>query len=167
MRILLQRVSRAEVRIRSDELEAGSRVSGRIQSGYLLLVGFTHTDTEAELRWMADKIVGLRLFADTNGKLNHDITDSAGALLVVSQFTLYADVRKGRRPSFIDAARPETALPLYNQLVMLLRQNNLLVETGEFGATMDVELVNDGPVSIWLERESVITHGEEASREPS
>lgn len=155
MRILLQRVSRAEVRIRSDDLEAGSRVSGRIGAGYLLLVGFTHTDTEAELRWMADKIVGLRLFTDTDGKLNHDIAESAGMLLVVSQFTLYADVRKGKRPSFVNAARPETAIPLYNQFVMLLRQHELIVETGEFGATMDVELINDGPVTIWLERDAM------------
>jgi len=155
MRILLQRVSRAEVRIRSEHPEAESRISGRIQSGYLLLVGFTHTDTDAELRWMADKIAGLRLFADIDGKLNHDIAEYAGALLVVSQFTLYADVRKGRRPSFVDAARPETAIPLYNQFVMLLRQHQIEVQTGEFGATMDVELVNDGPVTIWLEREAV------------
>jgi D-tyrosyl-tRNA(Tyr) deacylase len=157
MRILLQRVSRAEVRIRSEDPEAESRVSGRIQSGYLLLVGFTHTDTGAELRWMADKIAGLRLFADIDGKLNHDIAEYAGALLVVSQFTLYADVRKGKRPSFIDAARPETAVPLYNQFVMLLRQHQIEVQTGEFGATMDVELVNDGPVTIWLEREAAPT----------
>lgn len=156
MRILLQRVSRAEVRIRSDDLKAESRVSGRIQSGYLLLVGFTHTDTEGELRWMADKIAGLRLFADTDGKLNHDITERAGSLLVVSQFTLYADVSKGRRPSFIAAARPEIAVPLYNQFVMFLRQHQLIVETGEFGAMMDVELVNDGPVTIWLEREAAV-----------
>lgn len=154
MRILLQRVSRAEVRIRPDDLEAESRVSGRIQSGYLLLVGFTHADTDAELRWMADKIIGLRLFADIDGKLNHDIAAGAGALLVVSQFTLYADVRKGKRPSFVDAAPPETARELYNQFVMLLRQHPIVVQTGEFGATMDVELVNDGPVTIWLEREA-------------
>ena len=157
MRILLQRVSRAEVRIRSEDPEAASRVSGRIQSGYLLLVGFTHSDTDAELRWMADKIAGLRLFADIDGKLNHDIAEYAGALLVVSQFTLYADVRKGKRPSFVDAARPETAIPLYNQFVMLLRQHEIEVQTGEFGATMDVELVNDGPVTIWLEREAAPT----------
>ncbi len=155
MRILLQRVSRAEVRIRSDDLTAEPRVSGRIQSGYLLLVGFTHTDTETELRWMADKIVGLRLFADNDGKLNHDIAACAGALLVVSQFTLYADANKGKRPSFIDAARPDTAMKLYNQFVMFLRQSQLVVETGEFGAMMDVELVNDGPVTIWLERDAV------------
>ena len=103
---------------------------------------------------MADKIAGLRLFADIDGKLNHDIAECAGALLVVSQFTLYADVRKGKRPSFVDAARPETAIPLYNQFVMLLRQHQIEVQTGEFGATMDVELVNDGPVTIWLEREA-------------
>ncbi len=103
---------------------------------------------------MADKIVGLRLFADNDGKLNRDLAECAGALLVVSQFTLYADVRKGKRPSFIDAARPETAIPLYNQFVMLLRQHRLEVQTGEFGASMDVELVNDGPVTIWLEREA-------------
>lgn len=156
MRILLQRVSRAEVRIRPDDLDVESRVSGRIQNGYLLLVGFTHTDTDAELRWMADKIVGLRLFADVDGKLNHDIAASEGALLVVSQFTLYADISKGKRPSFVNAARPETAIPLYNQFVMFLRQHDLVVQTGEFGATMDVELVNDGPVTIWLEREAAI-----------
>ena len=154
MRILLQRVSRAEVRIRSEDLEARSRVSGRIQSGYLLFVGFTHTDTPAELKWMADKIVGLRLFANNDGKLNHDIVERAGTLLVVSQFTLYAEVNKGKRPSFVDAARPETAIPLYNQFLMLLRQHQIEVQTGEFGAMMDVELVNDGPVTIWLEREA-------------
>lgn len=154
MRTLLQRVSRAEVRIRSDDPDAGSRVSGRIESGYLLFVGIAHTDTETELRWMADKIVGLRLFADGEGKLNHDITQSAGALLVVSQFTLYADVRKGKRPSFINAARPENAVVLYERFVAMLRQHGLVVETGEFGATMEVDLVNDGPVTIWLERET-------------
>jgi D-tyrosyl-tRNA(Tyr) deacylase len=131
-----------------------SRVAGRIGNGYVLLVGFTQTDTEAELRWMADKVVNLRLFADTAGKLNHDITETAGALLVVSQFTLYADVRKGKRPSFGAAAPPGSARILYNQFVMLLRQSGLVVETGEFGADMEVDLINDGPVTIWLERES-------------
>ena len=154
MRILLQRVSRAEVRIRSEDIETPSRVSGRIQSGYLLFVGFTHTDTYTELKWMADKIVGLRLFADNDGKINHGIAERAGTLLVVSQFTLYADVNKGKRPSFVDAARPETAIPLYEQFLLLLRQHKIEVQTGEFGAMMDVELVNDGPVTIWLEREA-------------
>ncbi len=153
MRVLLQRVSRAEVRVRSDDLNTASRLTGRIASGYLLLVGFTQTDTEAELQWMAKKIVGLRLFPNADGKLDRDITDGAGALLVVSQFTLYADASKGKRPSFLDAARAETALPLYNQFVSVLRQFGLSVETGEFGATMEVELVNDGPVTFWLERE--------------
>ncbi len=153
MRVLLQRVSRAEVRVRSDDLDTASRLTGRIASGYLLLVGFTQTDTEAELQWMAKKIVGLRLFPNADGKLDRDITDGAGALLVVSQFTLYADASKGKRPSFLDAARAETALPLYNQFVSVLRQFGLSVETGEFGATMEVELVNDGPVTFWLERE--------------
>ena len=153
MRVLLQRVTRAEVRVRSDDHDAASRLTGRIASGYLLLVGFTQTDTETELQWMAKKIVGLRLFPNADGKLDRDITDGAGALLVVSQFTLYADASKGKRPSFLDAARAEIALPLYNQFVSVLRQYGLSVETGEFGAMMEVELVNDGPVTFWLERE--------------
>jgi D-tyrosyl-tRNA(Tyr) deacylase len=157
MRVLLQRVSRAEVRILPTDLAAESRTAGRIEAGYLLLVGFTHADTDAELRWMANKIVSLRLFADTDGKLNHDLAESAGALLVVSQFTLYADVSKGKRPSFVDAARPETAIPLYNQFVMLLREHHDAVHTGEFGANMHVELINDGPVTIWLEREPTVS----------
>lgn len=153
MRILLQRVKRAEVRIREESDEGPiERVSGRIHGGYVLLVGFTHSDTLQEVEWMADKVIGLRLFPDEAQKLNCDLVEQGGALLVVSQFTLYADARKGRRPSFIDAAKPEIAIPLYNQFVMYLRQQGLQVETGEFGATMDVELVNDGPVTIWLER---------------
>jgi D-tyrosyl-tRNA(Tyr) deacylase len=145
MRVLLQRVSRAEVRV-------GDRVTGRIGRGFLLLVGLTHTDDEAALAWMTDKVVGLRLFADADDKMNLALADVDGALLVVSQFTLYGDAVKGRRPSFIDAARPETAIPLYERFVALLRERGPRVETGEFGAMMDVELVNDGPVTIWLER---------------
>ena len=145
MRVVLQRVSRAEVRV-------DGRVTGRIDRGFLLLVGFTHTDAEAVLVWMADKIVGLRLFADAEEKMNLALPDVGGALLVVSQFTLYGDAAKGRRPSFIDAARPETAIPLYERFVELLRARVDRVETGEFGAMMDVELVNDGPVTLWLER---------------
>lgn len=153
MRILLQRVKRAEVRVDTDSPET-TRVAGRIDAGYLLLVGFTHTDTVAELEWMADKVLGLRLFPDDDQKMNRDIRERGGALLVVSQFTLYGDARKGRRPSFIDAAKPEPALELYNHLVMLLRQQGVPVSTGEFGAMMDVELVNDGPVTLWIEREA-------------
>ena len=145
MRVLLQRVSRAEVRV-------GERVTGRIGRGYLLLVGLTHADTEATLAWMADKVIGLRLFADAEEKLNLSLADVGGALLVVSQFTLYGNAEKGRRPSFIDAARPEVAVPLYERFIAMLRERGAQVETGEFGAMMDVELVNDGPVTLWLER---------------
>jgi D-tyrosyl-tRNA(Tyr) deacylase len=145
MRVLLQRVSRAEVRV-------GARTTGSIARGFLLFVGLTGSDAEAELAWMADKIVGLRLFADAGDKMNLALGDVGGALLVVSQFTLYGDASKGRRPSFVDAARPEAAVPLYERFVALLRERGAQVETGEFGAMMDVELVNDGPVTLWLER---------------
>ena len=145
MRVLLQRVSRAEVRI-------VGRVAGRIGRGYLLLVGFTSTDTEAALVWMADRVVGLRLFADADDKMNLALAEVDGSLLVVSQFTLYGDAAKGRRPSFIDAARPEVAIPLYERFLDLLRERSSRVETGEFGAMMEVDLVNDGPVTLWLEK---------------
>jgi D-tyrosyl-tRNA(Tyr) deacylase len=149
MRVLLQRVSRAEVRVRE---QGASRITGRIGRGFLLLVGFTHGDDEALVVWMADKIVGLRLFADEDDKMNLALTDVGGELLVVSQFTLYGDAAKGRRPSFIDAARPDTATPLYERFIALLRERGVTVATGEFGAMMDVELVNDGPVTLWLDR---------------
>ena len=149
MRVLLQRVARAEVRIADD---GAPRVAGRIGRGYLLLVGFTHGDTPEAAAWMADKVLGLRLFGDAEGKMNLALDDVGGALLVVSQFTLYGDAAKGRRPSFIDAARPEVAIPLYERFVALLRARGASVATGEFGAVMDVELVNDGPVTLWLER---------------
>ncbi|MES3033391.1 MAG: D-aminoacyl-tRNA deacylase [Gemmatimonadota bacterium] len=144
MRVLLQRVTRAEVRV--DE-----RVTGRIGRGYLLLLGITHDDTESEATWLAEKIIGLRLFADADGKMNLALADVAGAVLVVSQFTLYGDARKGRRPSFIDAARPEVAIPLYERFIALLRERGVPVETGEFGASMQVDLINDGPVTLSLE----------------
>jgi len=145
MRVLLQRVSRAEVRVGGDVL-------GRIGKGYVLLVGITHADREEQLAWMAEKVSGLRLFGDEEDKMNLALADVGGAALVVSQFTLYGDARKGRRPSFIDAARPEVAEPLYERFVDLLRSTGLTVETGAFGAMMEVELVNDGPVTMWLER---------------
>jgi D-aminoacyl-tRNA deacylase len=150
MRVLLQRVARAEVRIRQGTEVV--RVSGRIDRGFLLLVGFTGADSEEQVAWMADKVVGLRLFADADDKMNLALADVGGAILVVSQFTLYGDAAKGRRPSFIDAARPETAIPLYERFIALLRDRGIPIETGEFGAMMDVELVNDGPVTLWLER---------------
>jgi D-tyrosyl-tRNA(Tyr) deacylase len=145
LRVLLQRVTRAEVRI--DE-----RIAGKIERGFVALVGFTHSDTESQVTWMAEKIAGLRVFADDEGKMNRALADVGGGVLVVSQFTLYGDAIKGRRPSFIDAARPDTATPLYERFVAALRGHGLPVETGEFGADMQVELVNDGPVTLWLER---------------
>ena len=145
MRVLLQRVARAEVRV-------DGRSTGRIDRGYLLLVGITHDDDEARIAWMAEKVAGLRLFADTEDKMNLALADVGGAVLVVSQFTLYGDASKGRRPSFIDAARPEFAIPLYERFIALLRERQLTVATGDFGAMMQVELINDGPVTLWLER---------------
>lgn len=145
MRVLLQRVARAEVRI-------AGQVTGRIARGLVVLVGFTDSDGEDQLAWMAEKIVGLRVFPDDEDKMNRSITDAGGAFLVVSQFTLYGDVAKGRRPSFVEAARPERAIPLYDSFVARLRATGVRVETGTFGASMQVELVNDGPVTLWLER---------------
>jgi len=145
MRVLVQRVSRAEVRV-------GQRVAGRIGRGLLLFVGFTHTDGDDQLQWMAEKLAGLRIFSDSDDKMNLSVGDVGGSMLVVSQFTLYGDAIKGRRPSFIDAARAEVAVPLYERFVALLRQRGLAVETGEFGAMMQVESVNDGPVTLWLDR---------------
>jgi D-tyrosyl-tRNA(Tyr) deacylase len=146
MRVVVQRVRRAEVRI-------GGRVAGRIDKGLLLLVGFKADDREDALAWMADKIVGLRIFSDEQDKMNLGLAEAAGELLVVSQFTLYGDASKGRRPSFIDAAAPPIAIPLYNRFLELLRERTTgAVATGEFGAMMDVELVNDGPVTLLLER---------------
>jgi D-aminoacyl-tRNA deacylase len=133
-------------------VRVGERTVGRIAKGFLLLVGMTHTDTAEQVEWMAEKVSGLRLFADADDKMNLALADVGGAVLVVSQFTLYGDAAKGRRPSFIDAARPETAVPLYESFVAALRARGLEVATGEFGAMMDVELVNDGPVTLWLEK---------------
>lgn len=146
MRVVLQRVSRAKVTIRD-------RVAGSIDNGFLLLVGFHRDDAQETLEWIAEKIVSLRLFGDDEGKMNRSLEDVNGGILVVSQFTLYGDTRKGRRPSFIDAAPPDIAIPLYERFVALLRSvAKGPVETGEFGAMMDVELVNDGPVTLILER---------------
>ena len=125
---------------------------GRIERGFVLLVGFTHSDADEQLLWMADKTIGLRLFSDGEGKMNLALGEVGGALLVVSQFTLYGDIQKGRRPSFIDAARPEIAEALYVRFVEMLRERGVPVETGLFGAMMEVDLVNDGPVTLWIER---------------
>jgi D-tyrosyl-tRNA(Tyr) deacylase len=145
MRVVLQRVSRASVSI-------GGTVVGQVGRGLCLLVGFTQPDTAEKVQWMADKIAGLRIFGDAEGKMNLSLDEVGGAVLVVSQFTLYGDTAKGRRPSFIDAARPEIAIPLYQQFVSELRTRGIPVETGEFGAMMEVEILNDGPVTLVLER---------------
>ena len=145
MRVVLQRVSRASVTI-------DDRTAGAVERGFCLLVGFTHGDTDVTVDWMAEKVAGLRLFSDADGKMNLGIDEVGGAVLVVSQFTLYGDAAKGRRPSFVDAARPEQAIPLYQRFVAALRGRGLPVATGEFGAHMLVEIHNDGPVTLILER---------------
>lgn len=147
MRVVLQRVSRAAVRV-------DGKTVGEIGRGFLVLAGFAPTDTDAALDWMADKILGLRVFGDDEGKMNRDLAEVGGGVLVVSQFTLYGDAKKGRRPSFIDAAPPEIAIPLYERFVALLREKagTVPIATGEFGAMMEVELVNDGPVTLLLEK---------------
>jgi D-aminoacyl-tRNA deacylase len=145
MRVVLQRVSRASVSI-------DGRVAGAIGRGFCLLVGFAQDDRPEAVDWMAEKVAGLRLFTDAAGKMNLGLDEVGGQLLVVSQFTLYGDASKGRRPSFIDAARPDVAIPLYERFVAALRSRGLVVATGEFGADMQVEIHNDGPVTLLLER---------------
>lgn len=146
MRAILQRVSRAAVRIEG-------RTVGQIAHGLLVLLGIGQDDTAEEARWLADKIIGLRIFNDAEGKMNRDLAEVGGALLVVSQFTLYGDCRKGRRPSFVAAAGPEKAIPLYELFLEAVRAQGIPVQTGEFGAMMEVELLNDGPVTLLVERE--------------
>lgn len=145
MRVVLQRVSRAAVRVDGQSV-------GAIGRGFVVLVAFAPADGEAALAWMAEKIAGLRLFTDREGKMNLPLADVGGAVLVISQFTLYGDAAKGRRPSFTDAAPPEVAQVLYERFVELLRQRRVPVETGRFGAVMEVELVNDGPVTLVIEK---------------
>lgn len=144
MRILLQRVTRAEVRV--DE-----KVVGKIGPGLLLLVGVAPSDTEQQAKALAEKAAGLRIFLDAEGKMNLSVLDVKGAALVVSQFTLYGDCSKGRRPSFVNAAPPEQANTLYLKFVEFLRGAGVVVETGQFQAHMEVELLNDGPVTLMLE----------------
>ncbi|MDH3495803.1 MAG: D-aminoacyl-tRNA deacylase [Gemmatimonadota bacterium] len=145
MRVVLQRAARATVTL-------DGRTVAAIGQGLVVLVGFTHADDATAADWMAEKIAGLRIFADRDGKMNRSLMDVGGALLVVSQFTLYGDARKGRRPSFVAAAPPDLAVPLYERFVAALRAQGLTVATGVFGALMAVELVNDGPVTLVLER---------------
>jgi len=144
MRVILQRSKQASVKVEGT-------VTGAIESGYVLLVGITHEDTVDDAKYVAGKIAQLRLFEDKEGKMNHSILEAGGDILSISQFTLYGDVKRGRRPSFTSAARPEVAEPLWCAFNEALRENGLTVETGVFGAMMDVELVNDGPVTILVE----------------
>ncbi|WP_239615234.1 D-aminoacyl-tRNA deacylase [Cohnella mopanensis] len=144
MKVVLQRVSEAKVTVEGE-------VVGQIGAGLMLLVGVGQEDTEQDLVWMADKLAGLRIFEDEAGKMNLSVEDVNGAILSVSQFTLYGDCRKGKRPNFMGAARPELAESLYEQFNERLRARGLQVETGRFGAMMDVSLVNDGPVTLILD----------------
>ncbi|MCA9966358.1 MAG: D-tyrosyl-tRNA(Tyr) deacylase [Anaerolineales bacterium] len=145
MKALLQRVSTASVTVSGE-------VVGEIGRGFAILLGVTHSDGEAEAAWLAQKVAGIRLFEDSQGKMNLGLADVGGEVLVVSQFTLYGDARKGKRPSFIDAARPEQAEPLVDYFVEQLRVQGLRVATGRFGANMLVQIHNDGPVTLMLER---------------
>lgn len=144
MRAVVQRVSRAQVNVDGE-------VVGKIGPGLLVLLGVAKTDTPADADYLAAKILGLRIFDDENGKMNLSVTDTDGAVLAVSQFTLYGDVRKGKRPSFDQAAAPEIANALYQRFVQKIRDTGMKCETGRFQAMMKVELVNDGPVTIVLE----------------
>jgi D-tyrosyl-tRNA(Tyr) deacylase len=144
MRAVLQRVTQARVVVADETI-------GAIQRGLLVLLGVARSDTAADVAWLADKVAALRIFNDAQGKMNLSVADVQGAALVVSQFTLYGDCRKGRRPSFIDAAPPEIAIPLYEAFIQALQAQGLPVATGRFGAMMQVELVNDGPVTLILD----------------
>ena len=144
MRVVLQRSLAANVKV-------DGKVTGQIDKGYVLLVGITHEDTTEDVRYVAEKVANLRLFEDDEGKMNRSIFEDGGSILSISQFTLYGDTRKGRRPSFSEAAKPDVAKPLWDLFNEELRKLNLQVETGIFGAMMDVSLINDGPVTLIVE----------------
>jgi D-tyrosyl-tRNA(Tyr) deacylase len=146
MRAVIQRVSRASVRV--DNI-----VQGDISQGILVLLGIRADDTKTDLQWLAEKIVHLRIFEDQQGKMNRSLADIGGEMLIISQFTLYGDCRKGRRPGFSSAAAPEIAEPLYHQFIEEVKNRQVRVATGIFQATMEVELVNDGPVTLMLDSE--------------
>ncbi len=148
MRAVLTRVKNASVTVDGS-------VIGQIGQGFLILLGVTHEDTEAQAVKLADKLMGLRIFEDENGKMNRSLEDVGGQVLVVSQFTLYGNCKKGRRPEFLAAARPEIAIPLYEKFITLCRDKGFSVETGEFGAEMLVESVNDGPVTLIVDTDQL------------
>ncbi|GAB4401397.1 MAG: D-tyrosyl-tRNA(Tyr) deacylase [Anaerolineales bacterium] len=145
MRVLIQRVSKASVTVEGQTIS-------QIRKGLLILLGIGHGDEEGQVQFLAEKTANLRIFEDEQGKTNLSVLDVKGEAIVVSQFTLYADSRKGRRPSFIDAALPDVAEPLVNRFIELLRSHGVPTQTGKFGAHMEVEIHNDGPVTIWLEK---------------
>jgi D-tyrosyl-tRNA(Tyr) deacylase len=144
MRAVIQRVSRAAVTVNGQTV-------GQIDHGMLVLLGIGHADTAESAHWLAEKLTGLRIFEDAAGKMNRSLGEVNGAMLVVSQFTLFGDCRKGRRPSFVDAARPEQAVPIYEAFVEAVRAEGIPVQTGQFGAMMQVQLINEGPVTLVLE----------------
>lgn len=144
MRLLIQRVTSAQVSINGD-------CHAAIDGGFLVFAGFAASDTPAVVDYMASKLLGLRVFEDEQGRMNHSVAEAGGSVLIVSQFTLYGDTRRGNRPSFIQAARPEQAVPLYEQLIDRIRAAGQKVASGVFGADMQVHLINDGPVTIWMD----------------
>ena len=148
MRAVLSRVKNASVTV-------DGQVIGKIGQGFLILLGITHEDTEVQAAKLADKLTGLRIFEDEDGKMNRGLETVNGEILVVSQFTLYGNCRKGRRPDFLAAARPEVAIPLYEKFVQLIRDKGIHVETGEFGAEMLVESINDGPVTLVVDTDQL------------
>ena len=148
MRAVLTRVKHASVTI-------GGKVHGQIGEGFLILLGITHEDTEAQAVKLADKLTGLRIFEDENGKMNRGLDEVKGELLIVSQFTLYGNCKKGRRPEFLAAARPEVAIPLYEKFVELCRAKGFRTETGEFGAYMQVDSLNDGPLTLVVDTDQL------------
>lgn len=147
---VIQRVSEASVKIEGE-------IKGEIQTGFLVLLGVTHADTQEDVIWLSKKIVGMRIFSDDEGKMNLDLSAINGNILLISQFTLHASTKKGNRPSFIEAARPEIAIPLYEKMIFQL-ENDLgkSIQTGKFGADMKISLVNDGPVTIILDSKNKI-----------
>lgn len=149
MRLLVQRTLAADVKVNNE-------IVGKIGKGALVFVGLTHTDTEKESTWLAKKLLSLRFFEDGEGKINHSLEEEKAEILVVSQFTLYADCQAGRRPSFTKAAAPLVAIPLYEHFIEELKKSGLTIQTGIFGADMKVALINDGPVTLLLEREAAL-----------
>ncbi|MCR6472336.1 MULTISPECIES: D-aminoacyl-tRNA deacylase [Bacillus] len=144
MRLVVQRVTNASVKVEEE-------ITGAINEGYMVLVGVTHEDTEEDVLYLAEKLAHLRIFEDENGKMNRSLLDIKGSVLSVSQFTLYGDTRKGRRPNFMKAAKPDAANSLYECFNKTLREKGIHVETGRFGAMMDVSLINSGPVTILMD----------------